>query len=236
MLETFIFLIIFFIANIIQVLTGFGGTLLAMPFSIKLIDIADAKAVLNLMALIACSVIAIKDRKYICFKEFIKISGLMLIGIAAGLLLEKFVAQQILQYFYGAFIIIVAIFNLLCKKQFQLPVFLQIIIIICAGIIHGMYVSGGSLLVMYATFALTDKKEFRATLSLVWVLLNSALLIIQLITCTFSSYALILSALSILPLILSYWIGNLIYKKIDQKKFIFIVNILLIISGIVLLI
>lgn len=39
-------------------------------------------------------------------------------------------------------------------------------------IIHGMFVSGGALLVIYATQVLKEKEEFRATVAPVWVVLN----------------------------------------------------------------
>ena len=41
-----------------------------------------------------------------------------------------------------------------------------------AGIIHGMFVSGGALLVVYASGALPRKEEFRATMAAVWFFLG----------------------------------------------------------------
>ena len=52
-MKEFIFLIVLFIANIIQAITGFAGTVLAMPASMFLLGIDDAKVVLNVMALIS---------------------------------------------------------------------------------------------------------------------------------------------------------------------------------------
>ena len=45
----------------------------------------------------------------------------------------------------------------------------MICILLAAGMIHGMFVSGGALLVVYATLVLKDKEEFRATVALIWV-------------------------------------------------------------------
>ena len=41
--------------------------------------------------------------------------------------------------------------------------------ILAAGVIHGMFVSGGALLVIYASSALKKKEEFRATMAMLWV-------------------------------------------------------------------
>lgn len=56
-MKEFIFLIVLFIANIIQAITGFVGTVLAMPASMFLLGIDDAKVVLNVMALISVAIL-----------------------------------------------------------------------------------------------------------------------------------------------------------------------------------
>lgn len=68
-MKEFIFLIVLFIANIIQAITGFAGTVLAMPASMFLLGIDDAKVVLNVMALISGLLIAISSYKSINKKE-----------------------------------------------------------------------------------------------------------------------------------------------------------------------
>src|SRR5699024_11082146 len=76
-IQELLFLLVIFIANIFEAMTGFAGTLLALPPSILLIGIYDAKAVLNIFALITCSIVAILNYKYINKKELFKIFILM---------------------------------------------------------------------------------------------------------------------------------------------------------------
>ena len=78
-MKEFIFLIVLFIANIIQAITGFAGTVLAMPASMFLLGIDDAKVVLNVMALISGLLIAISSYKSINKKELLKICTIMII-------------------------------------------------------------------------------------------------------------------------------------------------------------
>ena len=80
-MKEFIFLIVLFIANIIQAITGFAGTVLAMPASMFLLGIDDAKVVLNVMALISGLLIAISSYKSINKKELLKICTIMIIGM-----------------------------------------------------------------------------------------------------------------------------------------------------------
>ena len=60
-----LFLLIIMIANAVQAITGFAGTLIAMPPSMMLIGVDEAKVVLNLIAVVTCAGIAILNKKNI---------------------------------------------------------------------------------------------------------------------------------------------------------------------------
>ena len=75
---------------------------------------------------------------------------------------------------YGIVIIIVSLQRLFFPQAAQLPEWAYLPVLIAAGIIHGMFVSGGALLVMYATLVLLDKSEFRATIAATWAVLDPA--------------------------------------------------------------
>ncbi|MBQ3904036.1 MAG: sulfite exporter TauE/SafE family protein, partial [Eubacterium sp.] len=47
-----LFVIVVFISNVIQSITGFAGTVLAMPFSIMLVGYGTAKPVLNVIGIV----------------------------------------------------------------------------------------------------------------------------------------------------------------------------------------
>ena len=134
---------------------------------------------------------------------------------------------------YGIIIIVIAGKNLLFHKEHKLPQAFLIAILIIAGIIHGMFVSGGALLVVYATQVLKDKEEFRAP---VWIVLNSILLVSQIQAHAFNYDNIKLILLSIIPLIVATWIGKKLLKRVSQKVFLNLTYILLIISGISLIV
>ena len=69
-MKDLLFLIVLFVSNVIQAITGFAGTVLAMPPSAYLLGLDHAKVVLNAMAwlsglLIAVTglVMAVRDRR-----------------------------------------------------------------------------------------------------------------------------------------------------------------------------
>ena len=55
-MKDILFLIVLFVSNVIQAITGFAGTVLAMPPSAYLLGLAHAKVVLNAMALLCRAV------------------------------------------------------------------------------------------------------------------------------------------------------------------------------------
>lgn len=235
-IQELLFLLVIFIANIFEAMTGFAGTLLALPPSILLIGIYDAKAVLNIFTLITCSIVAILNYKYINKKELLKILLFMLTGMGIGILLYEKLSVDYLLNIYAIFITIIALKNLLGKKVIKkAPIFIYVSILILAGILHGMFLSGGSLLVIYAIMALNNKNEFRATLAAVWGVLDLLLLINQSFLGYVNSSTLILSVYGFIPLILAIKLGNYLHQYIKQKAFYTITYILLLISGVSLL-
>ena len=58
--EILILLVIFF-ANVVEAVSGFAGTMLAMPFAIVLVGIKEAKVILNVVAVFVSLSIDVKN-------------------------------------------------------------------------------------------------------------------------------------------------------------------------------
>lgn len=235
-MKEIIFLFVLFVANVIQAITGFAGTVLAMPPSIYLLGMDNAKVVLNVMALLSGLMIAVMSYHHMNKKEVIKICVCMVAGMAIGIQIYKTVpSEQILLIIYGVIILLIAGKNLLCHRQRTLPKALLLVILLLAGVIHGMFVSGGALLVVYAAQVLKEKEEFRATLAPVWVVLNSILLVSQVRQGVFTEGNIRLILISIIPLFMATWLGKKLVKKVSQKVFLNLTYVLLLVSGLSLI-
>ena len=235
-MKEIIFLFVLFVANVIQAITGFAGTVLAMPPSIYLLGMDNAKVVLNVMALLSGLMIAVMSYHHMNKKEVIKICVCMFAGMAIGIQICKTVpSEQILLIIYGVIILLIAGKNLLCHRQRTLPKALLLVILLLAGVIHGMFVSGGALLVVYAAQVLKEKEEFRATLAPVWVVLNSILLVSQVRQGVFTEGNIRLILISIIPLFMATWLGKKLVKKVSQKVFLNLTYVFLLVSGLSLI-
>lgn len=227
----FLFLITVFCTNTIQVITGFAGAMLAMPPSIRLIGFEPAKAILNVITMASCVCVVAKHWKSINFRELLKILLLMGIGLIAGIKLLDYFTSELLLKFYGVLIIAIAIKKLFIKKEIHMPYFCLCGCLLAAGLIHGMFLSGGSFLVVYAVAALPDKEEFRSTVSAVWVVLNTYLLTEHYRAGYFEPYVWKLLIVALIPFGLAVWAGNKLASRISTEKFLLITYLLLLVSG-----
>ena len=235
MLKDVMFLIVVFLANIVQGITGFAGTVLAMPPGIFLQGIDAAKMVLNILGILASLWIVFVSYKSINWDEVKKIIFFMIIGAALGMKLFTMLPLEFLLKIYAIFIILIALKGIFIKGEVKTPKWILIVVIILAGVIHGMFVSGGPLIMIYVAKKLKSKSSFRATLAVVWIVLNSYLAFSHYNQGFFTSENIKLLYLSILPFSLGMLIGNALHHKMSQASFLKISYILLSVSGIALI-
>ena len=235
-IKDLIVFIILFGANLLQAITGFAGTLISMPPTIKLIGVGEAKALLNAIAQISSLMIVCTGFKHINWKEFTRMFICMIIGMAAGIkIFEIFPLHQLL-ILYGIMIIAIAIKKLLFSRtntdkasynsktssehgSTSISKLFMLIILLTAGIIHGMFVSGGALLVVYAAAVLKDKEEFRATIAMIWLTTGCYMTGTQIMLGNFNTHVIMLLIVGIVPVFAGTLIGTKLVKKIPQEIF-----------------
>ena len=215
-----LFMAAVFISNIVQALTGFAGVMLSIPPTILLYGPDMAKAVINVICWLVCALLMFQNRKYINPKELLRIVVFMLVGMAIGIHLYNVVNPHILVPLYGAIIVGVALKNLIFKQSASvLPNWIAIPVLLGAGIIHGMFASGGALLVVYLVATFRDKDSFRANVASVWTILNLVLMFNDYEKGLYNAEFFELLGLGVIPLVIAIYLGNKIHDMINQKMF-----------------
>ena len=242
MLRHVAFEVIVLLTNIMQCITGFADTVLAMPFSVMLEGYDVARPILNVLGVAASLFIVIKEYKHINIKEFRKMAGVMLLGIIGGLYLKELVSgnPSVIYKILGT---IVVVFSIISAVRFfrkkdgsAIPGWLAFILLIISGVVHGLFVCGGPVLVTYASTKFKDNSEFRSTVSAVWLVLNSIIFVQDIWSGTFVKQTVCLTLVSLAVLAVSLVIGNLIFKKMSRNVFLILTYVLMFISGVTLLI
>ncbi|MBO6280120.1 MAG: sulfite exporter TauE/SafE family protein [Bacilli bacterium] len=228
-----IFVLVAFLSNIIQTITGFAGTALAMPFSIRLVGYDIARQILNFIPILVSLVVVVVNFKSINWKRLVYM--LLFVGIGFGLGTSfQFLPlnKTFLMRVYGTIICLIAITNLFIKIDAnKIPKIVFPFILVVAGVIHALYTSGGPLIVIFAASVITEKNEFRATLSLMWILFNSITFGINIAHGQFTPHVWMMTGIVTLTTILAMLIGKMIVKKINREMFMKISYMLLFISG-----
>lgn len=237
-LEEWLVLIVIFVTNVIQAVTGFAGTVLAMPFTIRLIGETEAKAVLDMVAIVVCVFVAAFHYKSIKVKDFLWMFLFTAVGFGIGFAVELLPHDgTVFLKIYGSIIMALAmLFFFVDFNKVNLPDWALALILVAGGILHKLYVSGGPLVVLYATVKFKDKDEFRANLSLMWIVLNLAMFTQYYFEgdYTFSSW--ILLGLGSAVSLVSFFLGRLIAKKLPLPLFMKITYVLLFLSGLMIVV
>lgn len=235
-LKFVIFATAIFVSNIVQALTGFAGVMLSIPPSMLLFGPDMAIAVINALCWGVSVVLAWRNRRYLNLKGVLTIVGFMLAGMAIGVKLYSLVSPQIVGPVYGGIIVAAALKNLLVKpSEKPMSHWLSAVILIGAGIIHGMFASGGALLVVYLAATYHNKYTFRANVAAVWSCLNLVLMFKDFEKGMFNAQAFHLMLIAIIPLLLAVYIGNKIHSRINQRMFNYSTYGLLLLSGAMIL-
>lgn len=254
-------MLVILLANIMQGITGFAGTILAMPFSLMLVGYPVAKPVLNVLGLLSGAYVLAGNKDKVCWKELKKIVAVMAVGILGGIGIKGAFAgkETILYWLLGIFVIVLSVQGMVTlwkthkigekaendrvsgskgdtaeteKKDYPALTLL----LLAAGIVHGIFVSGGPLLISYLTKKVKDKTAFRATISSVWVFLNAIILVDDIRSGLWTPSLLAVQAASVPFLLGGMFIGGKLYVRMSQTLFMAITYGLLLISGISLLV
>lgn len=242
MLKEVLFYIVVLLSNIIQCITGFAGTVLAMPPSVMLVGYNSAKPILNVLGLLASVMIVIKGRRFINKKELFKIICFMACGMILGEAVKFYFTfeGQLLYRILGITVIAFAVFNayrFYSKKEDKaFGKAVSFLLLFLSGLVHGLFVCGGPLLVTYLSGKIKDKNEFRSTVSAVWVVLNFIIMLTDISSGLLTIDLLPMLLISAVMLTLAYFIGNLIYEKMSRSFFLQLTYVLMLISGISLLV
>ncbi len=244
MIKYILFIAVILLTNVIQGITGFAGTILAMPFGLMLVGYEVAKPVLNVLGIVAGVYVFLGNRKNVNWKELRKIVLVMAVGILGGIAVKDLFAgeEHLLYILLGVFIILLSIQGMhqqLHTKEVQEnkpeKALASNFLLVSAGVVHGIFVSGGPLLIGYLTKKIHDKVQFRTTISTVWIFLNTLIMLDDIRAGLWTSSLLMVLLISLPFFFAGMFIGGKLYAKMSQTLFMKITYILLFVSGVVLL-
>ena len=232
--------LILVLAHSVETYLGFGSTIIALSLGIFLFPIETLLPALVTIASLQSAWLIMRWHSHIRWKVIlVGILPMAVIGLAAGILLRDYAGETLLVTLLGLFIIVtstlelIALFRSNATPRTPLNRWVAAPIIFVGGLFQGLFASGGPPIVYYAGREIDDPAQFRSTLSVLWLILNLALLISMWAGGQAGLVTMELAALALPGFIAGVVIGSFIRMK--PKAFKAVTWAMLLIIGIVLL-
>lgn len=257
--------IVVFITHGLEAITGFGCTVLAMPFVTMLLGIEEAKFLLAVLAWVLALYFVVTKFRFIVWDQFLLIIAFVGAGMPFGMWAFASLDRRVLGKALGVFILLSA--GLQLWKRIFRPIFLGLVsrsvpptgrsvpearsvppegrplpapvywaLLFVGGIVHGAFATGGPLVVLYASRALPNKGNFRSTLTLLWAVLNTALIVQFALGGKFTG-----EAWGTLGLMAPFLVGGIVagevaHHRVDSDFFAKIVFAMLFVTGVIMVV
>lgn len=228
------------VAHAIETVLGFGGTVIALALGVHLIPLERLLVALVLLSFLQSAWLVARRFRHIRWQVLLgRILPIAGAGMALGIWCSRFLAGGSLKLILGGFVVTLAATELAwlwrgAPPTSQLPGALGAPLLVAGGFFHGLFASGGPLIVYYASRRLTDPLQFRATLSSLWLLLNAVMLASFFLQGRVIPSSLFLAALLLPSLALGTVVGHLV--PVRPKPFRAMTYSILLLSGAMLLI
>jgi uncharacterized membrane protein YfcA len=154
-------------------------------------------------------------------------------GLLVGIIAFQYIEGDLLKKLFGILVILLSLRELyrhLRNRQDQIPLsnLTAKACVVSAGIVHGIYASGGPLLIYTVSRLNLSKSVFRSTLAAVWLIFSVILTAFYLIAGKLTAHS-IRFILILLPMILfGILLGEWLHHRIDENRFkIFVFTVLL---------
>ncbi|HJL18413.1 MAG TPA: sulfite exporter TauE/SafE family protein [Sandaracinaceae bacterium LLY-WYZ-13_1] len=244
---------IVFAAYAVQTVTGFGSMLLCVTFGAHLMAIPELVTLAVPVSLLQTGYIVVRHRDGIRWGLLLKrVLPLMGVGLAAGFfavrhlgLDEQGAGARWLKIAFGVMVLVLAARELWLMFRARgddaaslarpIPPAASVGAMLGAGVIHGIYATGGPLLVYAIGREGLPKRAFRSTLSAVWLVLNAVLAGGFLVEGRYDADT-GLDLLVLLPAVpLGIVLGELLHHRVEERRFKIAVFVLLVAAAVSLL-
>ena len=227
------------LAVTLEAITGFGGIVIALSLGALIVPIDQLVVVLVPLSVCLSSVMVWRNLRFIDRNLLLKVvlPG-MLLGTAGGYLAKPWIHAQVSRQLFGLLVLWFSGRELLRLRYARAtgtrPLWLTRALTLAAGVTHGLFASGGPLLVYALAGTTLDKARFRATLAAVWLTLNSTLAV------AFVFDGRLVPALpkvaAFLPLLaIGLLLGEWLHHRVNEQNFRVAIYALLLVTGALLI-
>lgn len=184
LIRVFLLIVVLVIAHTVETVLGFGATIITLALGIYIFPLDTMLPVLVILGLLQSLWLVVRWFRYIRWRVLLlNILPAVVVGMAVGISYRTLVADyHQLIVLLGIFIMAASLLEIVMIYRTRtaggsLPRYLGWPILIMGGIFHGIYALGAPLIIYYSSRELKEPAEFRATVSMLWLILAVVLVI-----------------------------------------------------------
>jgi len=211
----------------IQTVAGFGSMLFCVTVGSQLLSVSEVLTLAVPVSLLQSLYILVRDHRHVKWRLLLtRVLPLLALGMALPLTLFDGTEAEALKPAFGVMVLGLAGRELWhARKRSDAPARPPLGALpfaastAGAGIIHGIFATGGPMLVYALGRLELSKTSFRATLAVVWLLLNPVLVTTFLYAGHYTAQMQRALPFILASLPLGIVIGELIHHRVDEKLF-----------------
>jgi uncharacterized membrane protein YfcA len=220
---------------LVQTATGFGSTLICVTFGAQLIGLQEVIHLVVPISFLQTGYIVVRHRDGIAWPLLLqRVLPWMAVGMALAFGVVAYVDGPWLGLAFGCMVLLLAARDLY-RLRASSPVLdepisrpASVVALLGAGLIHGIYASGGPMLVYAIGREGLTKKAFRSSLSMIWIVLNTVL-VGRFIIAGVYTQEVVLDAAFLVPAIpVGIVLGEWVHRRVDETRFKIAVLVLLV--------
>lgn len=218
-----VYLVVAF-AFVAEAVTGFGGTVITVTLGAQLLPLDQLLPLYVPVNFVLSATLAWQGRRHIQ-QAFLtrKMLPLVALGMAAGLAIYRVAPPgPLLLLGYGALVATLAALELARGPRSSSGAGQgvgQVLGLLGGGVIHGIYGSGGPLVVWATSQQLAEKSTLRATLAVLWLVLG-AVLMVQYVSLGQLTLQTLATSATLLPVLAAgLWLGHKVHDRVQPVLF-----------------
>jgi uncharacterized protein len=218
------------LAFTVEATVGFGATMITVALGSQLVALRPLLAAFVPLNVVLSLVLMFRNWQH-TDKVLLtrRVLPWMLLGVPFGIALAGRLQETVLKRTFGALVFVLALIETLRALRYSsdtvqetvrpLPARIAAPMLTLAGIVHGMFATGGPLVVYVLGREVTNKTVFRATLSALWLLLNVILVVTYGVRGELTVAVLTHTAMMVPALLVGLWVGGWLHLRVQQRTF-----------------
>lgn len=228
--------LIFFLAGLIQGVTGFGAGLVAIPLLLLIIDVKIAVPLVMLNNVLMTSYLSFTFRSVMDWKKIYPLLVGTIPGIIIGSKCLAVIDAHLVRIFLGILLISYSLYNLFAQpRPLAMPKYIGYIAGLLTGFITGIVSAGGPPVIIYTTLTNWSKDQIKATLAGFFICNSTFTVMVNALSGMTTRLTLQYCVVTMPLIVLGAYLGSHLTDKINRRTYLKIIYTFLIIMGLLML-